>query len=104
MNGRVRKSRTVTTNGREHAAAYEHQRYSTENRRDVILAFTAARDLEIVKVYVDEGKSELRPEGRDQLRALLRDVASGEAEYSVILVYDVSRGRVIPGPQRKRQL
>lgn len=40
-------------NGREHAAAYEHQQYSTENQRDVILAFAAARDLEIVKVYPD---------------------------------------------------
>lgn len=83
-------------NGRLCAAAYvrmstEHQQYSTENQRDVIFAFAEARNLEIVKVYADEGKSGLRLEGRDQLKALLRDVESGEANYSVILVYDVSR-------------
>jgi DNA invertase Pin-like site-specific DNA recombinase len=92
----IRKSRAVDGNGRERAAAYvrmstEHQQYSTENQRDVIFAFAAARNLEIVKIYADEGKSGLRLEGRDQLKALLRDVESGQADYSAILVYDVSR-------------
>lgn len=92
----ARKNRAVNSDGRERAAAYvrmstEHQQYSTENQRDVIFAFAAARDLEIVKIYADEGKSGLRLEGRDQLKALLRDVESGQADYSVILVYDVSR-------------
>ncbi|MDS0863071.1 recombinase family protein, partial [Burkholderia pseudomultivorans] len=54
-------------------------------------AFATARNLEIVKIYADEGKSGLRLDGRDQLKALLRDVESGQADYSVILVYDVSR-------------
>lgn len=93
---RLRKNREVDASGRERAAAYvrmstEHQQYSTENQQDVIIAFAAARDLEIVKLYADEGKSGLRLEGRDQLKALLRDVESGQADYSVILVYDVSR-------------
>ena len=93
---RGRKNRAVDVGGRERAAAYvrmstEHQQYSTENQQDVILAFAAARNLEIVKIYADEGKSGLRLEGRNQLKALLRDVESGHADYSVILVYDVSR-------------
>lgn len=93
---RARKNRAENSDGTERAAAYvrmstEHQQYSTENQRDVIFAFAAARNLEIVKIYADEGKSGLRLEGRDQLKALLRDVESGQADYSVVLVYDVSR-------------
>lgn len=97
MIGRGRRSRTTEDGGgQERAAAYvrmstEHQQYSTENQRDVIFAFAATRNLDIVKVYADEGKSGLRLEGRDQLKALLKDVESGQAEFSVILVYDVSR-------------
>ncbi|WP_341772826.1 recombinase family protein [Burkholderia pseudomallei] len=82
--------------GRGRAAAYvrmstEHQQYSTENQKDVILAFAESRSLDIVRIYADEGKSGLRLDGRDSLKALLRDVESGVADYSVILVYDVSR-------------
>lgn len=92
----IRKNRAVATGGPQRAAAYvrmstEHQQYSTKNQQDLILAFAASRDLEIVKIYADEGKSGLRLEGREQLKALLRDVESKQAEYSVILVYDVSR-------------
>jgi len=93
---RGRKTRMLDVGGRERAAAYvrmstEHQQYSTENQHDVIVAFAAARNLDIVKIYADEGKSGLRLEGRDKLKALLFDAESGEAEFSVILVYDVSR-------------
>lgn len=78
------------------AAAYvrmstEHQQYSTENQLETITAFALSRQLEIVKIYTDSGKSGLRLEGRDQLKNLLTDVESGRAEFSVILVYDVSR-------------
>ncbi|PTR03805.1 DNA invertase Pin-like site-specific DNA recombinase [Paraburkholderia sp. GV068] len=92
-------SRTETPQdrgGRGRAAAYvrmstEHQQYSTENQKDVIRAFAEARNLDIVRVYADEGKSGLRLDGRDSLKALLRDAESGAADFSVILVYDVSR-------------
>ncbi|WP_409937792.1 recombinase family protein [Paraburkholderia sp. BCC1885] len=84
------------TGGRGRAAAYvrmstEHQQYSTENQKDVILTFAESRNLEVVRVYADEGKSGLRLDGRDSLKALLRDAESGAADFSVILVYDVSR-------------
>jgi DNA invertase Pin-like site-specific DNA recombinase len=47
--------------------------------------------LEIVKEYSDDGKSGLNIEGRDSLAQMIRDVEEGNADYSSILVYDVSR-------------
>jgi DNA invertase Pin-like site-specific DNA recombinase len=69
----------------------EHQQYSTENQADKIREYAARRQLEIVRTYADEGKSGLRIDGREALQRLIRDVESGEADYQVILVYDVSR-------------
>jgi len=69
----------------------EHQQYSTSNQRDVILAYANLRGLEIVKDYSDDGKSGLNIEGRDSLAQMIRDVEEGKADYSTILVYDVSR-------------
>jgi DNA invertase Pin-like site-specific DNA recombinase len=69
----------------------EHQQYSTSNQRDVILAYAKQRGLEIVKEYSDDGKSGLNIEGRDSLAQMIRDVEEGKADYSSILVYDVSR-------------
>ncbi len=47
--------------------------------------------MQIVRRYSDEGKSGLSLSGRGGLRELLQDVESGRADYSVILVYDISR-------------
>lgn len=41
--------------------------------------------------YADSGKSGLHIDGREALQRLIRDVESGQADFSVILVYDVSR-------------
>jgi DNA invertase Pin-like site-specific DNA recombinase len=78
------------------AAAYvrmstEHQQYSTSNQMDVIREYAKRRGMEIVKEYSDEGKSGLNIRGRDSLAQMLKDVQSGEAKFSHILVYDVSR-------------
>src|SRR2546425_4502812 len=78
------------------AAAYvrmstEHQQYSTSNQLDTIREYARRRGLEIVKLYSDEGKSGLNIQGRDSLAQMIKDVQSGEAQYSCILVYDVSR-------------
>jgi DNA invertase Pin-like site-specific DNA recombinase len=78
------------------AAAYvrmstEHQQYSTHNQRDAINEYAARRSLEIVQIYSDEGKSGLSIQGRDSLAQLISDVQEGRAEFSCILVYDVSR-------------
>jgi DNA invertase Pin-like site-specific DNA recombinase len=69
----------------------EHQQYSTSNQGDKIREYAARRGIEIVKTYADEGKSGLRIDGRRALQQLIADVESGAAEFSVILVYDVSR-------------
>lgn len=69
----------------------EHQQYSTENQGDKILEYAQRRGLEIVRTYADEGKSGLRIDGREALQRLIRDVESGNADFQVILVYDVSR-------------
>lgn len=69
----------------------EHQRYSTENQSDVIRQYAAKRGIEIVRTYADAGKSGLRLEGRDALKRLIEDVQQGRADFTTILVYDVSR-------------
>ena len=45
----------------------------------------------IVKTYSDDAKSGLIIGGRMALQQMIADVESGEAEFSVILVYDVTR-------------
>lgn len=69
----------------------EHQQYSTSNQMDVIREYAKRRGLEIVKEYSDEGKSGLNIQGRDSLARMIQDVESGQATFSCILVYDVSR-------------
>jgi DNA invertase Pin-like site-specific DNA recombinase len=79
-----------------HAVQYvrmstEHQQYSTENQRDVIRQYAEKRGMRIIFTYEDAGKSGLRIDGRNALQQLIRDVETGQAKFSVILVYDVSR-------------
>src|SRR5215467_9957618 len=69
----------------------DHQKYSTENQADSIQRYASQRGIEIVRIYADEGKSGLRLDGRDALRKLIDDVQSGTADFTTILVYDVSR-------------
>jgi DNA invertase Pin-like site-specific DNA recombinase len=69
----------------------EHQQYSTQNQSDRIREYAERRGLNIVRTYADEGKSGLRIEGRIALQRLLQDVESGNAGFSIVLVYDVSR-------------
>lgn len=69
----------------------EHQRYSTENQADAIRQYADRRGLEVVRTYADEGKSGLRMDGRDAIKQLIEDVQAGRADFSTILVYDVSR-------------
>jgi DNA invertase Pin-like site-specific DNA recombinase len=69
----------------------EHQQYSTENQADVIREYAAKHDIEIVRTFADAGKSGLRIQGRNALREILDTVRAGRADFSTILVYDVSR-------------
>jgi DNA invertase Pin-like site-specific DNA recombinase len=69
----------------------EHQQYSTSNQMDVIREYAKRRGMQIVREYSDEGKSGLNIQGRDSLARMIKDVQDGEATFSNILVYDVSR-------------
>ena len=69
----------------------DHQKYSTENQSDAIRQYAEARGIEIVRTYADAGKSGLKIEGRDALRQLIEDVEAGTADFTLVLVYDVSR-------------
>jgi DNA invertase Pin-like site-specific DNA recombinase len=79
-----------------HAAQYlrmstEHQRYSLSHQAAAIAAYAARRGYSIVTTYADSGRSGLRLETRDGLKALLHEVLAGSAAFQTILVYDVSR-------------
>jgi DNA invertase Pin-like site-specific DNA recombinase len=69
----------------------EHQQYSTDNQSIIIQEFANKNRMKIIKTYSDESKSGLNIEGRKGLQQILKDVTSGQADYDVILVYDVSR-------------
>lgn len=69
----------------------DHQRYSTENQSQAIRDYAGARGIEIVRTYADSGKSGLKIEGREALRQLIEDVQVGTTDFTMVLVYDVSR-------------
>jgi DNA invertase Pin-like site-specific DNA recombinase len=69
----------------------EHQQYSPENQIEAIKHYAQGRGMEIVKTYADHGRSGLNVEGREGLRQLIHDVESFIADFSAVLVYDISR-------------
>ncbi len=92
----VRKSYLPKSLNATRAAQYvrmstELQRYSIQNQAAAIGAYAQQRNLDIVRTYVDEGRSGLRINRRPGLIELIEDVQSGNADFSHILVYDVSR-------------
>ena len=69
----------------------EHQQYSIANQSDAIRRYAHDHHMQVVRSYEDSGKSGLTLRKRGGLLRLLDDVESGNADYTVILVYDVSR-------------
>src|SRR5580692_3142273 len=69
----------------------EHQQYSTSNQLDVIKEYAKRLEFDILRIVSDEGKSGLNIEGRESLAELIRVVKEGHADFSHILVYDISR-------------
>ncbi|TXH65014.1 MAG: recombinase family protein, partial [Lysobacteraceae bacterium] len=69
----------------------DHQQYSTQNQADKIREYAERHGIEIVRTYADEGRSGLNIDGRDALQRLIKDVQSGDINFQIILVYDVSR-------------
>ena len=78
------------------AAAYvrmskDDQEYSTFNQMTFIKQYADKHNLSIVRTYSDEGISGLRLENRPGLKGLLTEIITGHADFSKLLVYDVSR-------------
>jgi DNA invertase Pin-like site-specific DNA recombinase len=69
----------------------EHQQYSLKNQSVAIERYAGDHDAVIVRTYSDAARSGLVLNRRMGLRQLLQDVISGDADYKMILVYDVSR-------------
>jgi len=69
----------------------EHQNYSIEHQMAALAEYARARDVEIVRTYSDSGISGLGLKRRKGLQQLLADVLGGNADFSLILTYDVSR-------------
>jgi DNA invertase Pin-like site-specific DNA recombinase len=69
----------------------DHQKYSTLNQSAANHAYAEAHNMEIVRTYADDGKSGLSIRRRDGLKKLLSDIQEDAANFSVVLVYDVSR-------------
>jgi DNA invertase Pin-like site-specific DNA recombinase len=92
----------MSRDGQEHevervrAAQYlrmstEHQNYSLGHQAAALETYAAANGYEIVRSYMDSGISGISLKGRDGLKGLLADVVGGSADYSVVLIFDVSR-------------
>jgi DNA invertase Pin-like site-specific DNA recombinase len=69
----------------------KHQQYSTENQLDRIKEYAARRNMALVRIFEDAGKSGLNVRGRDSLRKMIETVETGSADFKCILAYDVSR-------------
>jgi DNA invertase Pin-like site-specific DNA recombinase len=69
----------------------DRQEYSTDNQSLVNRAYAATHRMTIVRTYSDEARSGLVIDRRDALKQLIADVETGNVDFKVILVYDVSR-------------
>jgi DNA invertase Pin-like site-specific DNA recombinase len=69
----------------------EHQKYSTENQALVIGAYAVQHNISIVRSYIDKARTGISASRRHALKQLLYDIKTGQADYDLVLVYDVSR-------------
>jgi DNA invertase Pin-like site-specific DNA recombinase len=69
----------------------ERQDYSPVNQAAAIKAYAAEHGMTLVRTYCDEGRSGLRPKGREALQRLICDIQQGHPGFEAILVLDVSR-------------
>ncbi|MFN3077270.1 MAG: recombinase family protein [Alphaproteobacteria bacterium] len=72
-------------------ATVDSNRSTGNSQESAIREFAAWSGVEIVRTYADDGKSGLTLDGRDALRQMFQDVESGDANYEVVLLWDVSR-------------
>lgn len=69
----------------------ENQQYSLDNQSALITEYARTHGFEIIQTYSDEARSGLTIAERPGLRSLIEDITVGRAEFSVVLVLDVSR-------------
>lgn len=69
----------------------EHQEFSPDLQRCFIEDYAKENGLEIIREYIDEGKSGLTAEHRPQFLSMIKLIQSGQADFDHILVYDISR-------------
>ena len=69
----------------------EHQQYSTTNQIEAIGRYAKGHNMEVVRSFIDAGKSGVRLARRYALQELIQIVEKKQADFDVILVYDVSR-------------
>lgn len=69
----------------------DQQQFSIAYQQAAIRLYAAQNGLTLVRSYLDEGLSGLTLRERPAMKQLLVDVETGASDYSVILVYDVSR-------------
>jgi DNA invertase Pin-like site-specific DNA recombinase len=69
----------------------DQQEYSTDNQSLVNHAYAATHCMAIVRTYSDDARSGLVIDRRDALKQLIEDIETGNVDFKVILVYDVSR-------------
>jgi DNA invertase Pin-like site-specific DNA recombinase len=91
--GTTRKTRLPQT---VRAAAYvrmstDFQEFSPENQLAAIKDYADRRGFEVVRVYEDAGRSGLRADNRPGHQRLMNEIQSGQADFEVVIAYDVSR-------------
>jgi DNA invertase Pin-like site-specific DNA recombinase len=69
----------------------DQQRYSIENQQQVIARYALSHGIEVVRTYVDAGRSGLTFDNRQAMKQLVFDVCEGSPDFNVILVFDLSR-------------
>ncbi len=67
------------------------QNHSIQHQLDSISAYAALNSWSIVRTFVDEGRSGLSLSNRPGLQALLAAATDAACDFSVIVVYDISR-------------
>jgi len=75
----------------------DQQTHALQNQEEEIASYAALNNLQIVRHYVDAGKSGLTLSHRPGLRQLMADIASGAAPFGVLLIQDVSSLGPVPG-------
>lgn len=69
----------------------ERQAGSIPNQRLALLNYARRHKMEIVKEYIDTGKSGLTIKNRRGLQSLIHDITGGKVEFEAVLVYDITR-------------